>query len=77
MLQFLLWGEIDESVSETPVEQAAEVSTVDYAETSGATAVYSEEKSSPKTGGKTVTGAAAVLLAAAIAAVISGKKRKK
>lgn len=69
--------EIDESVPETPVEQAAEVSTVDYAETPGTTAVYSEEKSSPKTGGKTVTGAVAVSAIAIIASVISGKKRRK
>jgi hypothetical protein len=67
----------EEPVPETPVEQAAEVSNADYAESSDTAAVYSEEKASPKTGGKTVTGAVAVSLVAAIAAVISGKKRRK
>lgn len=69
--------EIAEPVPETPVEQAAEVVTADYAENSDTTVVYSEEKASPKTGGKTVAGAAAVSLVAVIAAVISGKKRRK
>lgn len=67
----------EEPVPETPVEQAAEESNADYAESSDTTTVYSEEKASPKTGGKTVTGAVAVSLAAAIAAIISGKKRRK
>lgn len=69
--------ETAELVSETPVEQAVEEITAEYDENSDTTAVYSEEKASPKTGGKTVAGAAAVSLIATIAAVISGKKRRK